>query len=423
MRRLLIALAVLFAIGALATAHIAYWYLPRARAVRPDSRSPVAGLLAQEQFPAVLWLPYPHQNLGVLDPANPRHQDYLAAFARLTGLPPVVLPSFGGFPVVPSSELALAADTQGESFVVMAQVYPALAAFSRLAGRLADNPWLAGGPVTVRGRSAKVSWQGNVWMVRQAGAPPLELRAPSPAATRASALGVLALHRPIDPFPAGIYRLRADGTRLAVTSERSMQTALWQRAGAIIDRELVLLMMAGPGSRHGVQALAFFRREPAAGELPRAAVLERSDGVPDHLWRVPGASLARLSGGLRQGQAAGWKLRALGRRGLDAARGLAPRAAAVAATRPAADGVLVWGLWADLGNTRDEVARLARLAERLPLIPRREARRWRDAEIVLAPVADRFRALTVVVAGAPPALRLELARRPALLAPSSGGDD
>jgi hypothetical protein len=137
--------------------------------------------------------------------------------------------------------------------------------------------------------------------------------------------------------------------------------------------------------------------------------------------------LARLAGALREGDAAGWHLRAIGDRGLASARTLAPAVARVVGleaenAHAAGAGALSWGLWADLGNTYDEVARLARLADKLPLIPRREARRWHDAETVLAPIAQRFDSLILVVTAIPPAFRLELVRRspsPAAVSPAA----
>lgn len=432
-RRLLLALAVLALLVALTVGHIWFWYLPRARAARPEPGSAVAGLLMDTRYPAALWVPYPHQNLGALDPTAEDHRGFLAALARLSGLPPPVLPSFGGFPVVPASELALAADESGERFVVMAQVYPGLALFSRLAGRLAENPWLAGGAVVINDQAADVRWDGNVWIVEsvatsmtQSSSVPARLPTSGPFDGEAS-LGLLAVHRAVEPFPADLYRLEGDATRIRVSSQAPFPTPLWERAQALRQEDLVLLLMAGPVSVNGVQSLAFFRRPASSDDLPRAATLVRQDPEPEDRWRVPGASLARLAGALRRDTVGDWQLRAIGDGGLASARTLVPAVARVAgdragmdakasldgATPPgaAANGILSWGLWADLSNTHAEVARLARLAEEIPLIPRREARRWQDAETVLAPVAAHFDTLVLTVAGTPAAVRLELIRR------------
>jgi hypothetical protein len=50
--------------------------------------------------------------------------------------------------------------------VVVAEVYPVAALFARLAGKLAGNPWLAGGAVSFRDRPAWVEWRGSSWVVR-----------------------------------------------------------------------------------------------------------------------------------------------------------------------------------------------------------------------------------------------------------------
>lgn len=431
-KRILLTVAALALVAVLVAGHVWFWYAPRARAARPEPDSPVAALLTDTRFPAALWVPYPHQNLGALDPAADDHQVFLGALARLSGLPPPVLPSFGGFPVVPASELALAADETGSQFVVMAQVYPGLALFSRLAGRLADNPWLAGGPVVINKHAADVRWEGNVWIVEATdGSAARASTGMSQASTRdgpfdgEASLGLLAVHRSVEPFPADLYRLEGDASRISVSSREAFPAPLWERARALEQDDLVLLVMAGPASVNGVQSLAFFRRPASSDDLPRAATLVHHQAHPADRWRVPGASLARLAGALREDTADGWQLRAIGDGGLASARALAPAAARVAGynqgTDPEGDGVLSWGLWADLDNTHAEVARLARLADEIPLIPRREARRWRDAETVLAPVAAHFDALVLTVAGTPPAVRLELVRR--LVASAEFGDE
>lgn len=403
----LVALAL---IAVLVYGHIAYWYLPRPRPAQPRADSRVASLLADRGFPAVLWLPYPHQNLGVLDLAAAEHKDFMGAFARLTELPPPVLPSFGGFSVVPSSELALAADETGERFVVMAQVYPALAVFSRLAGRIADNPWLAGGPVTVQGRAAEVTWEGNVWIVRSGGSePPSEMTTPD---VDDAAFGVLALHRPAGPFSPDLYRLGLDPDgALEVRGRTALPPALWGAAERLGNADMVLSLVAGPASDRGVQSLAFFSRDDDSSDLPRAATLVRADRQPSEPWKIPGASLARLAGGLEVDTVGDWRIEAVGRSGLDSARRLAPAIEAIAGAGHGSGDRLAWGLWADLGNTHAEIARLARLAARVPLVPRRDARRLRDAEIVLRPVAGRFEDLIIVVGDDPSGLRLVLSRR------------
>ncbi|RMH20415.1 MAG: hypothetical protein D6696_08260 [Acidobacteria bacterium] len=415
MRRLLAGLAFLLLLVLAAVWHLRAWYRPRARAALPPADSAVAALLDSPRFPAVLWLPYPHQNLGTIAPEEGQ-DDFLQAFARLSGLPPPVLPSFGGFAVVPASELALASDERGEHFVVMARVYPLLAAFSRFAGRLADNPWLAGGPVTIRGRPARVLWRDDVWIVYDAAStPPPEAppRAAAPAGRGEPSLAILALHREVPPFPAGRYHLRHRHGGLEVSSQTPVPEGLWQRAARLVEPDLVLVVLAGSAAGGGAHALAFFAQDAASRSLPHAAAFNPlAGGAADEPWSVPGRGVARLAGQLAQTTAAGFRVEALGPTSLARARRLAPRLASLDRAEPQGTS-LRWGLWSDLRSNLVEVERLAGLLEEMPLVPRREAARWRDAARVLAPLAGRFDNLVIVVAGAPSAFRLRLAERPA----------
>ncbi len=405
----------LLALGiALVAGHIVYWYQPRVRPAVPQAGTVVADLLESDRFPAVLWLPYPHQNLGILMGKDGAYADYLGACARLVGLPPLVLPSFGSFPVVPAHEIALAADEQGEHFVVMARVYPAVAAFARLAGRIAGNPWLSGGTVEIRDRRATVSWDKGVWTVRDEDSRvpegPVGEGTRSSTAPPEASLAVLALHGAVDPFPAGRYRLvRVDGS-IEIVSGTTLPEASWQAAGNVPPTNLVLMMMAGarPIIAAPARALAFFSHEQGSRDLPRAAVFNQVVEGDRGRWEVPGEDLARLAGALYEADHGAWHVEALGDASLQAAVGLAPRLTLVAGMEPEPDASLTWALWANVPETLREVERLATMLEDLPLIPAKERERWRDAEAVLEPVAARFQGLMVAIGDEPRALRLQL---------------
>jgi hypothetical protein len=168
---------------ALLAAHFAWWYLPRERAVTPRLRPPAsrraagpAGpdgeplqLLAAGAYDVCLWVPYPHQNLGVLAGAVGDLQDVLGAAQRLgageasprRSGEPQEAPGFGPFEVPPASELVACSDLAGGRLRVVARIYPALSVVAKLAGRLAGNPWLAGGAA---GRM-RIAWSGRLWSV------------------------------------------------------------------------------------------------------------------------------------------------------------------------------------------------------------------------------------------------------------------
>jgi hypothetical protein len=275
MKRAVYACLLMLALGA---AHVWYWYLPRERAAAPrlgaaggggqpaavpagspapgassgDRRdeppAPAAGtgravavgegggvaeplqLLAGGAYDVCLWLPYPHQNLGVLAAAIGDPQDLIEAAVRLTAdlngnagdagnagnagnagdmgkeaaarraREPEELPTFGPFQVPPASELVACSDLAGGRLRVVARIYPALAVVAKLAGRLAGNPWLAGGAAG----NTRVTWSGRLWSAT-AGAelPPAAAAAevvPAPAAPPAP--GQEALGLPTGPAGA-----------------------------------------------------------------------------------------------------------------------------------------------------------------------------------------------------------------------------
>ena len=149
--------AVLLALG-----HLLFWYWPRERSARPQVDDAPYRLLGDDGYRWRLWLPYPHQNLGALE-KNLK----LEAVPALWGSE---LPRFGFFRLPPSRELTIAwnpADRESEeSLAAVARVYPLLAGISRIAGRLASNPWLSGGPVRLGERVGEVWWQGTLWTFR-----------------------------------------------------------------------------------------------------------------------------------------------------------------------------------------------------------------------------------------------------------------
>jgi hypothetical protein len=153
---------ILLLLLALALGHVAWWYWPRERAAAPDPASATARLLAAGDYDLCTWIPYPHQNLGALARATGDFPRVLAAATRLAGSSaPDELRTFGPFLVPPASELVACADLAGGRLRIAARVYPTLALVARLAGRLADNAWLAGGEV---GR-LRVDWQEGLWVV------------------------------------------------------------------------------------------------------------------------------------------------------------------------------------------------------------------------------------------------------------------
>lgn len=408
----LLVLAVLLVAG-----HILYWYFPRQRAAAPAPGGLPARMLAGAGaggYDACFWIPYPHQNLAALARALGDWEGWVAAASRLAGLPPPSLPRFGPFAVPPASEVAACSDAAGRRVLVGAEIYPAIAWVAKAAGRLAGNPWLAGGAVADREPPAVVSWRGNEWTVSLGGAePPPSMPGAAPAEP-AGALALLRLARPVTgaftDLPAGTYRL-------AHAANGDLELAL---AGAAADPlpepappadGPVLLVAAGATAKGPASALALF--PPSSGselELPGAATFHPA-GVPGRgRWSLPGGGIAGfLARSMPRGNVAGWSIVALDAGSLARASALAPALARIAppGASPAAGSSLRLGLWVEPAPALHLVTSLRKLLERVPLVSGREVDRWRDGETLLGPLA-RCRELSVASTGPPDGFALRL---------------
>lgn len=386
----------------LALGHYLYGYRARERPGVP-SAGLAADLLANDAFDAALWVPYPHQNLGHLRRVAGFEGEALGAAARLAGLPSPELPSFGSMVVPPASELAVASSADGENFVICARVYPVFGAFARLSGRLAGNPWLAGGKVTREGREATVAWRDGWWTVSTGPWPALGGSAgtagTAAAWTDPPALAFLEVHQPSPPLATGRYALWRDGTalELGVRGFFDGPTPFPDQDLRRLGTFLLVLDDLGTAPR----GLAFFSLDDVdLPELPRASSLHAPGG---ERWELPGESLLGLTGRRPHTQEVdGWRTESLDRAGLEQVVALQPMVRDLAA-RP-----LAFAIWIDLQAALAEVSRLARMLDEVPLVPRRTVRQWRDVETVLDATVHHFDRLTVEVGEGPEGLRLRL---------------
>lgn len=402
-RRGLLTLAGLTSLLAAAVGHVFFWYVPRPRPSAPDPASACVQLIGGSEYPVGLWIPFPHQNLGVLAELASGDPQYLEALRRLAGLPETPLPAFGPFPVPPARDLAVVSDESGENFALAARIYPAMAVLAKLGGRLAANPWLAGGEVYLDGRAAQVEWRGSTWWVTSG-------LAPAPAQSQQSvdldqaAWAWIEMRQPAAPLPAGSYLLTgsaAEGFDLA-THDPVAPPGRLQQAGFGGD-ELFLLALAGRENHlaEPAGALMLFELDDDSHDLPRSAVL--SEPGSDR-WQIPGESILELGGRhLYQGQAAGWQIDAIDRFALEGGQDLA--AGLVPLTER---GGLAWGLWLDIDRGGDEVRRIAGMMRENPLVPARTTRRWQDVETLLEPLGRRFSTFVAEVSGSPRSARLSL---------------
>ncbi len=393
--------------------HVYHADLPRARPGSPAGDSPVAALLAAQALPAAVWVPYPHQNLAHLRRAAGAGPETLRAVARLAGLPAPALPSFGPLGLPPSSEIAAASDEAGERFVLVARVYPPFAAFAKLAGRLADNPWLRGGEVLVEGRPAEVAWDGNLWRVASTDLA-LEALTPGDELGRQAldvGLAWIRVRQAVEPLPAGLYRLWEHDSGLGITSQvGDVESAATPDDQLLVHRlarlELFLLVFAGRQEALGdpARALAFFDQEQEQTmELPRIASLHEPGA---ERWSLPGESLLEIAG--REPPAAavgGWAIAALDSKSLEEAARVAPELDGLSGAG------LAWGLWLDLRGSLAEIDRIARALAKVPIVPRRQVERWNDARLVLTPLAERYSHLSATVGEEPREFTLHLESR------------
>jgi hypothetical protein len=390
-------------LAALLAAHVVYWYVPRERAVVPRLGAGGGGALAEAggsageplrvlaagDYDICVWVPYPHQNLGALAAAIGDLQDVVGAAARLSSgeageasaprpRQPEEAPTFGPFEVPPASEMVGCSDLAGGRLRVVARIYPALAVVAKLAGRVAGNPWLAGG---VAG-STRIAWQGRLWTVAagpEAPRPPAVPRPPAaPPATAAAAPALpeaVAAAAPELPeslavvhwtgarpeIPAGYYALTRSGSNLALSLVAAGGGAAGPAAAlpgvlGVAGPLPSLLVAVGPDWRGvepfataagGLGGAAVAARPPAAlalfetggshlstlGDLPGLAVFNATApgaAAGPVRWRLPTEGIFRLlAGRLPAADLAGWRILALDPGSLRQAEALAPRLAAL----------------------------------------------------------------------------------------------
>lgn len=284
-----------------------YWtYLTPGERAGVPSPELVALWADAERFERALWIAAPHQNLGALDERVGDLSSYLEEVGRLAGSELPRLPSFGPFTMPPSSEVVLAWNGEGGSFVGAARIESGIGFLARLAGKLAGNPWLAGGEVRSGGRLFHVRWQSSIWIVATATEPALEgsARPAAEGVLTEPAIAWLRLSRPAGPVPPGRYRLARgeDGLEfrageippdLHPASDWSFPgVALWTSS---TDRGPV----GGPG--------ALLLWEATEGAIPRVAVLQRGGG---RAFRLPGESVLELLGAAEPAGRLGWTVRA-----------------------------------------------------------------------------------------------------------------
>jgi len=401
-------LILLLAVLALVAGHILRSYWPRERPAVPDPAGLPARLMASGAYEACFWVPYPHQNVGELSEVVDDGSAWLAAAARVAGVPPPVLPSFGPFAVPPSKEIAVCSDLDGERFFVAADIYPGLGTVAKAAGTVADNPWLAGGEITeTRGtgdavveRVLRVAWSEGVWTVTAGGGTPVLGPAAQPLLHPRS-LGIVRLERETSGFSDGDYLLRRRDGDLELSRDSSEPVPNVPDPVQGEPRP-VLLAISGaswPDAEPrplSPAAFALFATPEGQGksfgpfgELPGAAIFHPPGSKR---FSLPGEGLTGLLvGGLPRAEVAGWQILAMDSSSLRRAEALAPRLAELAPPDVTEalnrDGRLVLGLWLEPRESLMLVRRVRTFLEKIPIVEREQVLRWKDWETLLTPVA------------------------------------
>lgn len=415
---------------ALIAGHILRSYWPRERPAAPDPDGLPARLMASGAYEACFWVPYPHQNVGELSEVVEDGSAWLEAAARVAGVPPPVLPSFGPFAVPPSKEIAVCSDLDGERFFVAAHVYPGLGAIAKAAGTVADNPWLAGGEITesrgtghaVVERVLRVAWNEGVWTVTSGAGPPPVGPATQPLLHPRS-LGIVRLEREISGFSDGDYLLRRRQGDLELARDSSepvpdVPSPFQDPTGG--QSRPVLLAVSGASwpdeEPRPLPPAAFALFETGEGEgkkfgpfgeLPGAAVFHPPGSKR---FSLPGEGLTGLiAGALPKAEVAGWQILAMDGSSLRRAEALAPGLAELAPPDVTEalnrDGRLVLGLWLQPRPAVRLVARVNKFLEKVPIANREQVRRWKDWETLLLPVA-RCEQVTLASTRKPASFRL-----------------
>lgn len=388
-------------------AHGFYWYSPRARGGAPELAAARA-LLADPRWEAVLWVPFPHQNLGALDERVGDVRAWLGLLAEAAGRPAPRLPRFGPWSAPPAREWVVALDAAGGTRAV-ASVYPAAALLARAAGGVAGNSWLAGGEVDLgRGRRGRVAWRGRVWSFETDGAPAIE-PAEAEGGPAGESLALLRLRHPPAPLPEGLWRVRREPDG-AVVAELGRVPQPLARGPAGEDPPAAWLAEVAPGPVGGPWALLLWESGGSIEGFPRAALVARGGGQP---FDLPGSRIARLAGlDPSREEVAGILHSAFDAAALAAARAAEPW---LLATLPGPEGGGPWrdfAAGADPARAEAALRRAARHLRRVPLLGEREGRRLEHAADLLAPWRGCGE-LSLEVWQQPASARLQLCRPPA----------
>jgi hypothetical protein len=389
--------------------HAYYWYAPRPRVGRPGVEDPTSRLFfGARDLPLRVWVPFPHQNLAALEQAIGDLDGLSEVSSYLMSRDLASLPSFGPFRMPPARDLVVAGSPDGSRIVVAATVYPVVAGLARLAGRLAGNAWLAGGPVELHGRTVEVEWRDGMWIAAQGEGAELEtLPVPDLQPTHS----LVRLEQSLGPVPEGLYRVdvEARGWRIVSAEPAAMQAS---EARPLAKLPLGLALVAASiGSQSPpnsvIETFVLLSDVGGAGEqIARSVIAHRGAG---ERWQLPGERLlSGLGFEVSEGTQDGWSLA-----GYDegAVLEVADQLSSILELLESVDEApLNLGIWLDLAAARGALDGVVGTLTALPLPATEQIRLWTMAARSLASL-DQSGSLSLRIGGLPPRLDMRLERQ------------
>jgi hypothetical protein len=388
--------------------HWYFWYAPRARTGSPGETSLTSHVLfGADDLPLRLWVPYPHQNLAALESTIGDLEGMSAVSSYLISQDLASLPSFGPFRLPPARDLVVAGSPDGDRIVVAASVYPVVALLARLAGKLAGNAWLAGGPVELHGRTVVVEWRDGVWLAAQGEvAEPEGQSLPDLLPSHA----LLNLTGSLGPVPEGLYRLdvEARGWRI-VSAEPDAIQASDSRPPVVLPSGIALLAASTERKSTASSVIETFIMLSGVGgageQIARSVIAHRGAG---ERWDLPAERLlSGLGFEVSEGTRDGWSLAAYDEAAIHEVAGLLSLISDLLGS--VGEAPLDLGIWLDLADARGALDGIARTLGALPLPESEQIRLWKMAAESLASF-DSVGSLSLRIGGSPRRLEMRLDR-------------
>lgn len=354
--------------------HAFYWYWPRTRASLPNPSSQVAGLVLGHEGPEIrMWIPFPHQNLGTLeDRLGDLDSIGRAVQDLVTASQPFDLPSFGPFRVPPATEMSVASGRGGKDFVAMVRVYPVAAWLFRIAGLLADNPWMAGGELVLGGRTVEVEWQGTLWIAKTE---QQNFGASVGSTDVGESLMLLRLGTIPGPVPSGLYRLISEDSRMVLTSNLSGGAFSPPGIDHLLFENIALSWthLESLGDSRGIQSLVAMAGHPEKPTDLPSLMLAETAGT--QAWQLPGERVLEVVGAQVFSRSLGsWHLRSYDPESLQQGPEVVAGLEAFARQAAGADDLSVG--YIELGRAFEIIVGVAEAIHRVPVLGESESRRW-----------------------------------------------